>query len=138
MVYHAYCAPVQHSDFCIFFFYCLIFSVSCFSFLYFLFHIVLSVSRGFITLVTGSKFFEGPPFSGAVVLPPSMAVEIETHILSCTGTGAVLKAVEYNCFLFSCRKTYKVSKNIYSFSFSFSFFNFFFCRFPTRCCVCCP
>jgi hypothetical protein len=36
-------------------------------------------------LVTGSKFFEGPPFSGAVVLPPSMAEEIENHIQSYAG-----------------------------------------------------
>ena len=33
-----------------------------------------------MTLVTGSKFFEGPPFSGAVVLPPNMAEEIECHV----------------------------------------------------------
>eukprot|EP00600_Ochromonadales_sp_CCMP1393_P005831 CAMPEP_0174959118 /NCGR_PEP_ID=MMETSP0004_2-20121128/3004_1 /TAXON_ID=420556 /ORGANISM="Ochromonas sp., Strain CCMP1393" /LENGTH=1262 /DNA_ID=CAMNT_0016207411 /DNA_START=127 /DNA_END=3915 /DNA_ORIENTATION=- len=32
-----------------------------------------------ITLVTGSKFFTGPPFSGAVTLPSSMAGEIEQH-----------------------------------------------------------
>lgn len=35
-----------------------------------------------MTLVTGSKFFEGPPFSGAVVLPPNMAEEIECHVRS--------------------------------------------------------
>ena len=31
-------------------------------------------------MVTGSKFFEGPPFSGAVVLPALMSEEIEEHL----------------------------------------------------------
>ena len=39
--------------------------------------------RGYITLVTGSKFFEGPPFSGAVVIPIAISEEIESHIQSC-------------------------------------------------------
>jgi hypothetical protein len=130
MLYHACCAPVLHSDFCIFFFfYCLIFLVSYFSFHYLIFYIVLYVSRGFVTLVTGSKFFEGPPFSGAVVLPPSMADEIENHILTCRGT--VLKAVEMPIFIFHTgRLTMFPSYFFISISFS--------CRFPTRCCVCCP
>lgn len=34
-------------------------------------------SLGFLTLVTGSKFFCGPPFCGAVLLPPKALAEIE-------------------------------------------------------------
>ena len=35
------------------------------------------VRSGFMVLVTGSKFFTGPPFSGAVLIPPDIANEIE-------------------------------------------------------------
>lgn len=35
------------------------------------------LSLGFPTLVTGSKFFCGPPFCGAVLLPPAALAEIE-------------------------------------------------------------
>eukprot|EP01041_Mallomonas_annulata_P004466 gene4466-8895_t len=38
------------------------------------------VDLGFICLITGSKFFAGPPFSGAVILPVSFAEEIEQHL----------------------------------------------------------
>jgi hypothetical protein len=77
-----------------------------------------------VTLVTGSKFFEGPPFSGAVVLPPSMADEIENHILTCRGT--VLKAVEYIYIYFSYWKTYNVSKLFFHFHFHFHYHSSFF------------
>jgi hypothetical protein len=33
-----------------------------------------------VVLVTGSKFFEGPPFCGAALFPLSMMHEIEVHI----------------------------------------------------------
>ena len=51
--------------------------VSCFL-LPFFYHFF--ICRGFITLITGSKFYEGPPFSGAVVLPLDISQEIESHI----------------------------------------------------------
>lgn len=41
------------------------------------------IADGFIVLVTGSKFFTGPPFCGAVVLPISIATEIESYISNC-------------------------------------------------------
>lgn len=34
-------------------------------------------SRGFITLVTGSKFISGPPFCGAVLFPGSILEELD-------------------------------------------------------------
>lgn len=43
-------------------------------------NIVEYVAKGFITLVTGSKFFCGLPFSGAVLLPPATLAEIEAGI----------------------------------------------------------
>jgi hypothetical protein len=44
-------------------------------------------SRGYITLVTGSKFYSGPPFSGAVVLSNAMALEIESHLMAVKDDG---------------------------------------------------
>ena len=38
------------------------------------------LSKGFLVLLTGSKFFTGPPFSGAVILPLSIKEEIESTI----------------------------------------------------------
>ena len=35
------------------------------------------LSKGYIVLLTGSKFYGGPPFAGAVLLPPKRAREIE-------------------------------------------------------------
>ena len=35
-----------------------------------------------MTLVTGSKFYEGPPFSGAAIFPNAMAIEVESHLKS--------------------------------------------------------
>ena len=32
---------------------------------------------GFLTLVTGSKFYCGPPFCGAVLFPPAVLAELE-------------------------------------------------------------
>lgn len=40
-------------------------------------NIVEYASKGFITLVTGSKFYCGPPFSGAVLFPPAALAELE-------------------------------------------------------------
>jgi hypothetical protein len=44
--------------------------------------VVQYTERGYITLVTGSKFYTGPPFSGAVVFCKSIETEIETHLKS--------------------------------------------------------
>jgi selenocysteine lyase/cysteine desulfurase len=41
----------------------------------------LWLAEGWIVLVTGSKFYGGPPFSGAVLLPPSLAAELATRPL---------------------------------------------------------
>lgn len=35
------------------------------------------VSLGFLTLVTGSKFYCGPPFCGAVLFPPETLAELQ-------------------------------------------------------------
>ncbi len=35
------------------------------------------LARGFTVLVTGSKFFTGPPFAGALLLPPRVASRLE-------------------------------------------------------------
>ena len=40
------------------------------------------VDDDIVCLITGSKFFSGPPFSGAVLLPSPMAQEIETSLAS--------------------------------------------------------
>jgi hypothetical protein len=36
------------------------------------------LDRGYLVLVTGSKFFTGPPFSGALLVPSALAQEIDT------------------------------------------------------------
>jgi hypothetical protein len=36
------------------------------------------LDRGYLVLVTGSKFFTGPPFSGALLFPSALAQEIDT------------------------------------------------------------
>ena len=40
-------------------------------------YIQSQLSKGYIVLLTGSKFYGGPPFAGAVLLPPKRAREIE-------------------------------------------------------------
>ncbi len=35
------------------------------------------LAHGFIVLITGSKFFTGPPFAGAILLPPSLNTQID-------------------------------------------------------------
>ncbi|MCP9629347.1 hypothetical protein NML43_19825 [Rhodopseudomonas palustris] len=40
--------------------------------------IARSLGRGDMVLITGSKFYAGPPFSGALLLPPRLAAAIET------------------------------------------------------------
>ncbi len=34
------------------------------------------IESGFMVLITGSKFFTGPPFSGALIIPPAISVKI--------------------------------------------------------------
>jgi hypothetical protein len=36
--------------------------------------------KGYMTLITGSKFYTAPPFAGAVVVPAGIAEEIERHL----------------------------------------------------------
>jgi hypothetical protein len=36
------------------------------------------LERGFMVLITGSKFFTGPPFAGALLLPPRIAARLES------------------------------------------------------------
>lgn len=43
-------------------------------------HLQRYTNAGYLTLVTGSKFYTGPPFAGAVIVPNNIAQEIETHI----------------------------------------------------------
>jgi len=35
------------------------------------------LDRGFMVLITGSKFFTGPPFSGALLVPSALAVDLD-------------------------------------------------------------
>ncbi len=39
------------------------------------------VAAGFAVLVTGSKFFTGPPFAGAVLVPPALLARLRAHPL---------------------------------------------------------
>ncbi len=43
---------------------------------------------GYLTLVTGSKFFTGPPFAGAVIVPNNVVQQIETHIAEMFDQGS--------------------------------------------------
>lgn len=43
-------------------------------------HIADYTKRGFTTLITGSKFFCGPPFSGGVVIPGAQVAELEDYL----------------------------------------------------------
>ena len=45
------------------------------------------LGRGWMVVVTGSKFFTGPPFCGAVLLPPAMLARLEGGALP-AGLGA--------------------------------------------------
>ena len=43
-----------------------------------------SLDRGWMVMVTGSKFFTGPPFCGALLLPPAIAARLHgPHSLPC-------------------------------------------------------
>lgn len=40
------------------------------------------LERGYIVLVTGSKFFSGPPFSGAMLVPPHVSTALAASVLA--------------------------------------------------------
>lgn len=44
-------------------------------------YVCRAVTSDFMCIVTGSKYYCGPPFSGAVILPRLLADEIEAHAL---------------------------------------------------------
>jgi diaminopimelate decarboxylase len=46
------------------------------------------INRNYPLLVTGSKFFTGPPFSGAVILPSEYANDIEVYLATRRASGA--------------------------------------------------
>lgn len=46
------------------------------------------INQNFVVLITGSKFYTGPPFSGAVVLPLQAKLELENY-LSSSNSGIV-------------------------------------------------
>lgn len=43
-------------------------------------HLSRYTAKGYMTLITGSKFFTAPPFAGAVIVPAIIAAEIESHL----------------------------------------------------------
>ena len=45
-------------------------------------HIKNLVDKNVICLITSSKFFEGPPFSGGVIVPAKMSADLEAHLKS--------------------------------------------------------
>jgi len=47
------------------------------------------IEQDFVVLITGSKFFTGPPFSGAVVIPKQAKLELENYIRSSSSNGPV-------------------------------------------------
>jgi hypothetical protein len=50
---------------------------------------------GFMVLVTGSKYFTGPPFSGALLLPPTLARRIAAAELDLAGLRAYNSASDW-------------------------------------------
>ena len=51
-------------------------------------HLKRYTDAGYLTLVTGSKFFTGPPFAGAVIVPNNLAQKIESHIAETFNQGS--------------------------------------------------
>ena len=47
------------------------------------------VDKGYLALVTASKFFTGPPFSGAVVVPTVCARELENYLEQSQTSGGI-------------------------------------------------
>ena len=56
------------------------------------------INLGFIVLITGSKFYTGPPFSGAVLLPKILSLQIENH-LKHNSTVMFSHLLNANCIL---------------------------------------
>jgi hypothetical protein len=52
------------------------------------------VEAGWLVLVTGSKFFTGPPFSGALLVPPAMVARLERQPLP-TGLRGYTSGAEW-------------------------------------------
>lgn len=53
------------------------------------------VRNGFMVLVTGSKFFTGPPFAGALVLPMAVAQRVDTLPPLAAGLADYLSAEDF-------------------------------------------
>lgn len=51
------------------------------------------LEAGWMVLLTGSKFFTGPPFSGAILLPPSLAARLDEPLPS--GLGAYARRLDW-------------------------------------------
>ena len=49
------------------------------------------LAEGYMVLVTGSKFFGGPPFSGALLVPRTLSAQMERHAYAPAGLG------QYSC-----------------------------------------
>jgi len=50
-------------------------------------YIRTQLSKGYVVLLTGSKFYGGPPFAGACLLPPSIAAKMEAMAGMGAGTA---------------------------------------------------
>jgi hypothetical protein len=58
--------------------------------------------RGHIVLVTGSKFFTGPPFAGALLLPPAVAARLDGPTPLPAGLGAYFGRSEWPDTVAAC------------------------------------
>ncbi|NEW88331.1 hypothetical protein DU475_13805 [Rhodopseudomonas sp. WA056] len=69
------------------------------------------LDRGFMVLLTGSKYFAGPAFSGAVLLPPQLADAVEALPRQAPGLTGYLGRSDWPMRLTSLREQFPVQPN---------------------------
>lgn len=69
------------------------------------------LARGDLVLITGSKFYAGPPFSGALLVPPQFAAAIETAGPLAPGLGDYATRSDWPMRWTSLRETFAAAPN---------------------------
>ncbi len=73
--------------------------------------IARSLARGDLVLITGSKFYTGPPFSGALLIPPRLAATIDGVCALASGLAAYTTRSDWPSRWRALREQFAVTPN---------------------------